>query len=189
MIPVLTYYEIRQSSPGNGKGEVDGVTANLRNTGTMAAYFGDLKTLFVQLGQTKTLAVVHVEPDLWGFLQQSASRDDAATVKVQVASTGMAELAGLPDTGAGMAQAIVKLRDAYAPNVLLGYHLSAWATGVDPLYNKPDNDTLDEIASRSAAFYHSLGATFDLAFTDASDRDAGFKQYVSGDADAWWSRG
>jgi hypothetical protein len=187
MIPVLTYYEIRQSSPGNSKGEVDGVTANLRNTGTMAAYFGDLKTLFVQLGQTQTLAVVHVEPDLWGFLQQSASRDDAATVKVQVRNTGMAELAGLPDTAAGMAQAIVKLRDTYAPNVLLGYHLSAWATGVDPLSKKPDNDTLDEIGARSAAFYHSLGAKFDLAFTDASDRDAGFKQYVSGDAGAWWS--
>lgn len=188
MIPVLTYYEIRQSIPGDSKGsDPDAVATNLGNTKTMAAYFADLKTLFVQLGQTGTTTVLHVEPDMWGFMQQRASRDDASTVKVQVGGSGMAEVAGLPDTAAGMAAAIVKLRDAYAPNVLLAYHLSAWATGVDPLYAKPSSDGIDRIAARSAAFYRSLGAKFDLAFTDAADRDAGYSQYVSKNAAAWWS--
>lgn len=44
---------------------------------------------------------------------------------------GHVELSGLPDNAAGLAQAIVRLRDRYAPNVVLGYHLSTWATGND----------------------------------------------------------
>ena len=38
---------------------------------------------------------------------------------------------GLPSNVGGFARAIVKLRDTYAPNVRLGYHLSVWGTGVD----------------------------------------------------------
>ena len=187
MLPVLTYYQIRQSRPGDSKGEVDGVKANRENAGTMGAYFADLRTLFQQLGDTKATAVVHVEPDLWGYLEQASSHDDATTVRVRVGSAGVPELAGLPDTAAGLAAAIVRLRDMYAPNVLLGYHLSAWATGTDPLYTKPSMEKMDALAARSAAFYRSLGAKFDLTFTDAADRDAGFTQYVSGNSHAWWS--
>ena len=75
--------------------------------------------------------MLHVEPDLWGFIEQRASNDDAATVPAVVASTGLPELAGLPNNVAGFAQAIARLRDRYAPNVLLGYHLSTWGTGND----------------------------------------------------------
>ena len=36
-------------------------------------------------------------------------------------------------------------------------------------------------------FYRSLGARFDVAFTDVADRDAGFRQHVSGDGGrSWW---
>ena len=46
---------------------------------------------------------------------------------------------------------------------------------------------VDDLARRAARFYRSLGARFDVVFTDASDRDAGFKQLVYGDGGAsWW---
>jgi hypothetical protein len=43
------------------------------------------------------------------------------------------------------------------------------------------------LGERSGAFYRGLGASFDVNFTDVSDRDAGFQQaqYGAGD-EVWW---
>jgi hypothetical protein len=68
--------------------------------------------------------LLHVEPDFWGYMEQRTSSDNAATVPAKAAETGLPQLAGLPSTVAGFAQAVVRLRDAYAPNVVLGYHIS-----------------------------------------------------------------
>ncbi len=134
--------------------------------------------------------VLHVEPDLWGFLQVQAKGDKASSVPAMVASSGMPELAGLPDDASGVAQAFVRLRDQYASNVSLGYHLSVFGTGEDPLFSNPSSAHIDALARRSADFYNSLGANFDVVFTDASDRDAGFKQYEYKDGGAsWWDEG
>ncbi len=183
--PVFTYYQIFQSSPGNGQGELAGVTGNLQNTSTMAAYWKDLK-LFFQRAAGPDMVVLHVEPDMWGYTQQKSTNDDAATVAAAVSSTSMAELAGLPNNMSGFAQAVVKLRDLYAPNVKLGYHLSYWGTGTDPLYSKPSDSEIDSLATRSANYYKSLGTKFDISFAEFSDRDAAFYQYQYGNANAWW---
>ncbi len=187
--PVFDYYMLLQSSPAVGADEAAKDLSNLNNQATMAAYYTDLKLFFTRTAPFAASGVVlHVEPDLWGYIEQRATGDDPRTVPAQVAGTGMAELAGLPDTAAGFAQAIVRLRDRYAPGVLLAYHLSSWGTRTDILYSKPDNGTIDALASRATAFVASLGAAFDLAFTDPSDRDAGFKQYVYGDGGrSWWA--
>ena len=186
--PVFTYYQIRQSSPGNGQSESTGVLNNLQNSATMAAYWNDLKLFFQKAGAfPQTMVVLQVEPDMWGYVQQAASGDDASTVPAQVASSGVPELAGLPNTMAGFAQALVRLRNQYAPNVRLGYHLSYWGTGTDPVYSKPSLSTIDSLATRSAAFYGSLKTAFDVSFAEFSDRDAGFYQYVYGNPNAWWS--
>ena len=65
--------------------------------------------------------VLHVEPDLWGYIEQAREGDDAATVPAVVPD-------GLPQNAAGFAQEFVHLRDELAPNVLLAYHLSGWGT-------------------------------------------------------------
>jgi hypothetical protein len=46
---------------------------------------------------------------------------------VLVAGSGMPELAGIPDSVAGWAAGFEKLRDLYAPKVLLCANPSAWA--------------------------------------------------------------
>ncbi|HEY8785561.1 MAG TPA: hypothetical protein VIN63_03710, partial [Candidatus Limnocylindria bacterium] len=143
--PVFSYYMLRQSSPGNGMGELSGDTANLGNTSTMAAFFADLKLFFQRAGAFSGPVVLQVEPDLWGYVQQGFG-DDATAAPARVRSTGMAELAGLPESVAGVARGILKLRDTYAPNVLLGYHLSVWGTRVDPLYSKPTDPEIDALA-------------------------------------------
>src|SRR5579859_4530888 len=186
--PVFTYYQIRQSNPGASMAESQGVQANFQNTATMTAYYQDL-TLFFQKAAAfpQTRVILHVEPDAWGYLEQASGNNSATSVPVQVAATGNADLAGLPDTAAGFAQAVKRLRDKYAPNVLLGYHLSVWGTGDDILYSKPPDSVVVADAQKAAAFAQSLGTAFDLTFAEASDRDAAFKQYVYGDGGAsWW---
>src|SRR4051794_5500507 len=72
--PVFSYYQMRQSPPNNGLDDSNADYNNLQNQGTMSAYYADLKLLFQRAGAfPNTLVVVHVEPDLWGFLEQRAS--------------------------------------------------------------------------------------------------------------------
>jgi hypothetical protein len=188
IIPVFTYYMIFQSAPGNSQKEPAGIYANLQNTSTMAAYFADLRLFFQRANAfANTMVVLHVEPDLWGYIQQRATIDDGATVPVQVESTGLAELAGMPDNASSLARAVVALRDAYAPNVVLAYHLSAWGTGTDMTLSDPPDGAVDTLATRSASFYRSLRSNFDLVFAEFSDRDAAFYEYQSRDGGRhWW---
>ncbi len=185
IVPVFTYYQLLQSAPGNTQGEPAGDLANLTNAATMTSYYQD-RTLFFQRAAAKTPVILHVEPDLWAYLEQQAQSNNASTVPVQVASTGNSNLNGLPNTAAGFAQAFVRLRNKYAPNVILAYHFSTWGTGTDILYSKPANATVTALGVQTAQFYKSLGANFDIAFTDLTDRDAAFKQYVYGDGGASW---
>ena len=187
IIPVFTYYMLLQSSPGGGT-ESAALFTNLNNTGTMTAYFNDLKLFFQKAGAFPAQKVVlHVEPDLWGYMEQRSTNDDASTVSVKVAETGIPELAGLPGNMSGFARAVLKLRDTYAPNAFVGYHISVWGTGVDIALSNPSDVAVDALAARAAAFFKSLAATFDVAFAEFSDRDSGYYQFVYMDAGhSWW---
>ncbi|HEY2151854.1 MAG TPA: hypothetical protein VGH34_13670 [Vicinamibacterales bacterium] len=148
----------------------------------------DLKLFFQKAAAFQNqLVVLHVEPDLWGYVEQASTSGDAATVAAKVSETGLTELAGLPSNVSGFARAVLKLRDAYASNVVVAYHISVWGTGVDIAISNPPDATVDALAARAAAFYKSLGANFDLTFGEFSDRDSGFYQYVYGDGgQSWW---
>jgi hypothetical protein len=188
IIPVFTYYQIRQSSPGSGNSsEIDAVVGNLGNTSTMTAYYNDLKLFMQKAGEFPAQKVVlHVEPDLWGYVQLRATGDNAQSVTARVSETGLSELTGLPSNVSGFARAIVRLRDTYAPNVVLGYHVSVWGTGNDIALSNPSDATVDSLATRAANFYKSLAANFDIAFAEFSDRDSAFYQFVYGDNGAHW---
>lgn len=188
IIPVFSYYMMYHSAPGNTQDEPTGFATNLENPATMTAYYNDLKLFFQRAGAyPRDRVVLHVEPDLWGFMQKRSLQDDATSIPVQVGATGLPELSGLPNDAAGFARAIKTLRDRYAPNVWLAYHLSVWGTSHDIAYSDPPDATVDELGHRAGAFYLSLGTDFDLVFAEFSDRDAAFKQYIYGDGGAaWW---
>jgi hypothetical protein len=185
--PVFPYYMLLQSNPASGADEAAKDLSNLANTSTMAAFYTDLRLFFTRAAGP-TPVVLHVEPDLWGYIEQNASRtDDATSVPAAVASSGDAALAGLPNNAAGFAQAVVRLRDTLAPNVILAYHLSVWGTNRDISFSNDSDPQVDALAARAAAFYASLGASFDIAFTDIGDRDAAFKTANYHDNGAsWW---
>lgn len=188
--PVFSLYQLRETAPGNGQGEEEGILANLRDRDTMRAYFEDVRVFFQRAGATGRTALLHLEPDIWGYVQRAARDDDGATVPAQVAATGLDELRGLPDDATGFAKAFVALRDRYAPGVLLGWHLSNWGTGEDLSYSDPSDAHIDALAARSTAFLGSLGARFDLLFAEYADRDSGYREKVDGDGGAaWWTAG
>ena len=184
--PVFIYYQLLQSSPAGGA-ENQADLNNLKNTATMKSYWADVRLMFQHLGAYSKTIVVDIEPDLWGYIEQASSGDNGAGVPAAVTSSGAADVAGLADDAAGFAKAFAKLRDKYAPNVLLGYELSMWGTLTDPLSQNVPLSAIPGLAARSATFEQSLGASFDLVFTDPADRDAGFDQYINGDGGrSWW---
>jgi len=216
-IPVFSYYELLQSNGSCGScGEAQKDLSNLNNAGTMASYYLNFALLMKRLGPAtrdgitgfgKT-AIVHVEPDLSGYAEQAALDNGAcygycsgqgnnpALLKAAVASSGYAGVGGYPDTYQGFNQALLHLRDLYAPNVLLAIHVSNWATTTDVGSNT--SATLDATAlgqeaggfaaQSGAAATAGITSTYDLVFNDVADRDAGYYKYVYNNPSVWWDR-
>jgi len=166
-IPVLTYYQLLQSAPAIGSGEGARDLAHLRSPAVMRAYWGDFSLLLRRVAHAagSHLVVIHVEPDLWGYLEQARA-------------IGLAR---------SFAHTLLSLRDRLAPHVRLAWHLSVWGTQEDPTYSKPSLSHIDALAARSARFYASLHTHFDLVFNDVTDRDAGFYTHIEGNPRTWWS--
>jgi hypothetical protein len=189
LTPVFSYYMLRQSEPGaEQQSNQAGDMTNLADPATMRAYFANVELFMRRSGAFPASPVVlHVEPDLWGYIEQRSVNDDARTVSVAVSASGDPRLRGLPNDAAGLAQAFVRLRDRYAPNVLLAYALSDFGTGVDIAADRPSPSEVDELAARSATFFHSLDANFDLVFSEISNRDAAYRRVVDGEGPSvWW---
>jgi hypothetical protein len=208
-VPVFPYYQLLQSNgPCNSCGEAERDLANLNSASLMQTYFGDFRMLMRRLGTGtwdgiggygKT-AIVHVEPDLSGYAEQAAlfgnlcytfctgTGNDASLVKAAVASSGFADVSAYANTFRGFILALQHLRDLYAPNVLLAFHVSDWATGQD--IGSSTDPSLDPVAygQEAGQFAVSAGAGgYDLVFNDVADRDAGYYEHVVG-RNVWWDR-
>jgi hypothetical protein len=189
-IPVFTYYEIVQSNPSQGNESAE--LTKISTLCTMQAYWADFTVLMQKVGAYGGQVVVHVEPDFWGFMEHQSP--DPTTIPAVVASSGNADLAGLPNTVAGMGLAFLKLRDKYAPNAILGIHASSWGSGVD--ISTDHRTTVDPNAEADAivAFLDKAGLVgnpsgitpWDVIFNDVADHDAGW--YGALTNDHWWDR-
>jgi hypothetical protein len=145
------------------------VLGNLRNAATMKAYWSDLTLFFKRAGATHRRVLLHVEPDMWGYLEQARQTKLARA----------------------FARHVLRLRNRLARNVVLGYHLSEWGTGTDLSIQNPTPGRTNGLAARAARFYKNLHTRFDVVFAEFSDRDSGFKEHIYGrsHADAWWTPG
>jgi hypothetical protein len=189
-IPTLVYYELRQST-STCTGCDDGSTdrTNLADPAVMAAYYGNWRLLMQKIGQFGKPVLVIVEPDLWGFLQESIvfGANSATAVAASVASSGDADAAGFANTAQGFAQALLHIRDRYAPNALLTLHVSDWATTTDIGSSTDASLNVQQVAATTVQFLLTAGlrgnpkgvSTWDLLSNDVSDRD-------SAQGAAWW---
>ena len=190
-IPVFSYYELLQSNPSVGANESDRDFSNLNNAATMNAYYANFVLLMQTAHTFGGQVIVQIEPDLWGYLEQRANNGSPASLTASVASSGYAGVAGIPDTAQGFADALLHLRDTYAPNVALGIHASLWATMRDLATDTDPALDPNAVADQTAAFLNSAGvgsnaygSTFDLVFNDVADHDAAWY----GDNSHWWDR-
>ena len=111
--PVFIYYQLLQSSPAGGAENTADLN-NLKNASTMHSYWADVRLLFQHLGAYSKTAVVDIEPDLWGYIQQASTSDQGSSVPASVASSGDADMAGLANNADGFAQGFIRLRNKYA---------------------------------------------------------------------------
>ena len=190
-IPVFSYYELLQSTPHVGANEGAQDFSNLNNTATMAAYYANFKLLMQKAGAFGHQVVVHVEPDLWGYLQQKAAGGDASTLSASVANSTFPEATSMPNTAQGFAWTLLHIRDLYAPNVVLAIHASPWSAGADIASDTNPSLNVVALADSTAAFLNSAGifanahaSTWDVVFNDLDDHDAGWWELNGGHH--WW---
>jgi hypothetical protein len=177
LLPMLTYYLILPASHvAEGTAEV---TSAATDRTFMEGYLADFRFFLRQIGTAR--AVVHVEPDFWGYAQRAGG--DPAALPAAVASANPTDCGALPDTVAGLGRCFVAMTRAHAPNALVGLHGSGWASGPDCLSNADPGLDVAAEAARTAAFLTACAPTADLVVVDLADRDAGY--YASLGRSAW----
>jgi hypothetical protein len=154
VVPMLTLYAMASWGDGN--------LAGLADDAFMGPYWQGVKLLFQRLALFDKAAVVHVEPDFWGYAEKQSGGDPTKT-KVNVTKL-VPECAGLSDDLVGFGHCLVKLARAGAPKALVGFHASRWGG----------------TAESTAAFLSAVGAgEGDFVASDLLDRDAGcFEAHV-----------
>ena len=216
-IPFFSYYQMLQSTgPCSSCSEPQKDLAHLNSKTLMKTYYGDFETLMKRLG-SKTwsgikgyggLAIVQVEPDLSGYAEQAVIQPSAhcyghciggannpANLRAAVGDTGFADVAGYGDTYKGFNLALLHLRDKYAPNVLLAFHVSDWATLFDVGSSTDPGLNATSLGTKAGTFAASSGtvkqradtSAYNLVTNDVADRDAGYYKHVYG-RDVWWDR-
>ena len=91
--------------------------------------------------------------------ERRAGAGDATAVAASVGSSAFSDVAGIPNTVQGFADALLKLRDLYAPNAILAIHASAWGGGIDIASDRTSSVNAVTEADKTAAFLDSAGIT------------------------------
>src|SRR3954462_15716200 len=105
-IPAVMYYQVNSEAGGNESAFL----AKAQNATTMKSYFGDFKILMQRVKDFGKPVVIMLEADGFGFLEQQSNGNPNASAAI--ASSGMPELADLPNTVAGFGLAFLQLRKA-----------------------------------------------------------------------------
>ncbi|MEW5824913.1 MAG: RICIN domain-containing protein [Pseudomonadota bacterium] len=164
-----TYYSIRHLVGGaEGQEEIDA----LNNSDIMKRYFNDYRFFLQKVGTNRT--ILHIEPDLWGFIRSTNRDPNTIPAKVNESNPDCPAKTHA-NTVSGYARCMITMARKYAPNSAVGLHTSPW------------NYEANGDAEKVAKFMSALGASEgDFIATDPSDRDAGYYSSVLGQHFRWW---
>lgn len=152
IVPMFTLYQ----AAARGEKRLD----LFSETDFMTKYWFGVRLLFERLAQLDQPAMVHLEPDFWGFAQQASLRTLQPADLPVVVGALVPECSGLPADVGGMGRCIVRLARAIAPKVALGLHASGFGFRDNP--------------KRVAKYLGECGALeSDFVVVDMLDRDAG----------------
>jgi hypothetical protein len=170
---MLTYYVLLPASgAAEGAGEVHAVA----DAGFLRRYLDDFRFFLAQLGCNR--ALVHVEPDFWGYAQQEAVRAgvDATALPAAVRAANPLDCADEPDTVAGLGRCMIAMARKWAPNARIGLHASGWATLYDCVNNRSNSLDVAAKGAETGDFLAAAGAAAgDFLVADIADRDAGWR--------------
>lgn len=178
-IPFFSYYVLQETPPASRRSaEPDKVVDGLANALVVRRVANDIRGALQRLGRAGGPAVLQIEPDMWGYLQQRFG-DDAADSRVKL--KGVSRFAtGLPSNLRGFARMVTRMRNAEAPNVLLAYPVSIFGTHKDIKGSAPDENEVRTMVDRSVRFWRSAGSPFDLMTFEYANRNAGYQIKVDG---------
>ncbi|HET9643975.1 MAG TPA: RICIN domain-containing protein [Burkholderiaceae bacterium] len=164
-----TYYGFLAASGGTeGAQEL----AAMANSGTIKRYLDDFRFLLQKLGGQRVM--LHLEPDLWGFVRSINSNPHA--VPAAVTSGNATDCGSYENSAAGLARCMIAMVRKYAPNATVGLHVSPW------------NYLASGDALTVASFMRELGATDgDFVVTDPADRDAAWYAIMRNESWHWWN--
>lgn len=148
VVPMFTLYAMAAW----GEGRMDVLTDDVY----MGRWWEGYYQLLRRLRWMRVPAIIHVEPDFWGFAHK-ASAGDPSAIPVLV-SEYVPECEGLPSDLTGFGQCVIRLAHLRAPRAVVGLAPSQW--GGPP--------------HEHAAFLAAVGADEgDLLVVETLDRDAG----------------
>jgi hypothetical protein len=174
-IPAFTYYQFLHAS---GATEGDGEVSAFNDAAIVGRYLNDFRFLLQTIGLH--VAIVHVEPDLWGYVRNRSG--DPTTVPAKVREANPTDCADAEQSAAGLATCMIAMTRTYAPNAKIGLHVSPW-TGMN---NASTRFNMANETSKAAAFMKGLGANKgDYLVTDPSDRDAAYYEIIKKE-NRWW---
>jgi hypothetical protein len=185
---MFTYYVLfpaAQQRLGISEGPQE-VTVAARDHAFMTAYLDDFRFFLRQLGSVP--AVVHIEPDFWGYAQHAAQAAgvDAHGLVAAVSSANPTDCSSAENSIAGLGRCMVSMVRTHAPGALVSLHGSAWASGFDCVSNRSISLDVAAEARKTADFLLAAGADCaDLVVVDLSDRDAGWYQRQGPPRDTW----
>jgi hypothetical protein len=153
VVPMFTLYQAASYGENNlGAFDTDSF---------MTPYWAGVRLLFQKLAAFDAPAMVHVEPDLWGFAQRHSEQPSGTPMKV---GSLVPECSDLPSDVSGMARCVIRLSRQLAPKVVIGLSASSFGAYTNG-YSDP---------TRIGTFMKSIGAADgDITVIETLDRDAG----------------
>jgi len=203
-IPMITYYTFYQTASQHPQLGGTDPNSTLRHEGNLAPltmteflpkYFNDFRFMLQQMGDRK--AILHIEPDLWGYGQQryqSAPYNGSPNnIPAIVKQANPTDCGGFENSFAGFSRCLIHMVRKYAPNTKVGLHASAWATGADLNLNRNSGLNIESHAQQTGNYLKALGSDeTDFMVVEASDRDAGYYYTINDcrgnprDICHWW---
>ena len=173
--PMFTYYQLAlELENGNYGVFTDGAR--------MRQYLLDYRLLYQRLAAFDKPAVVTIEPDFFGYLENRVRETDtaASAMPATLHFADVHDCDDLPETVAGLTRCLVAMARAIAPKVRVGFHASQWGAWYDA--TDPDADVAGA-AAEVGGFLLSVGAAgSDFVTVETLDRDAGFWETSGGGA-------
>lgn len=126
-IPFFTYYMVLPASGRAEGADPTGETAALNDATFLTTYFNDWRFLLQKIGTDQ--AILHIEPDLFGFLKARAATTTGlpSAIPAKVASSNPTDCgAGYTEDAAGYVKCMIHMVRVYASNAKVGVHASPW---------------------------------------------------------------